>query len=152
MTGNGWFQICLYFVAVMLVTKPMGVFLYRVFERKKTFLDFLLRPIEKLIYRAGGVDDQKEMGWKEYGVAMLLFSGVSLVLLYALERLQLWLPWNPQNLANVAPDLAWNTAVSFTTNTNWQSYSGESTMSYLTQMTGLAYHNFASAAVGLALA
>jgi len=152
MTGNGWFQIFLYFVAVMLVTKPMGVFLYRVFERKRTFPDFLLRPIEKLIYRAGGVDEQKEMDWKEYGIAMLLFSGVSLVLLYALERLQLWLPWNPQKLANVAPDLAWNTAVSFTTNTNWQSYSGESTMSYLTQMAGLAYHNFASAAVGLALA
>ena len=152
MTGNGWFQIFLYFVAVLLVTKPMGVFLYRVFEKKGTFLDFVLRPIERLIYRATGVDEQKEMGWKEYGVAMLLFSGVSLVLLYVIERMQVWLPWNPQKLANVAPDLAWNTAVSFTTNTNWQSYSGESTMSYLTQMAGLAYHNFASAAVGIALA
>ena len=109
-------------------------------------------PIEKLIYRVAGVDEQKEMGWKEYGVAMLLFSAVSLVLLYVIERMQRWLPWNPQKFANVAPDLAWNTAVSFTTNTNWQSYSGESTMSYLTQMAGLAYHNFVSAAVGIALA
>jgi len=152
MTSNGWFQILLYLGAVLLVTKPMGVFLYRVFERKGTFLDFVLRPIEKLIYRVGGVDETKEMGWKEYGVTMLLFSGASLVLLYLMERMQQWLPWNPQKMANVAPDLAWNTAVSFTTNTNWQSYSGESTMSYLTQMAGLAYHNFASAAVGVALA
>jgi potassium-transporting ATPase potassium-binding subunit len=152
MTGNGWFQIFVYFVAVLLVTKPMGVFLYRVFERKGTFLDFALRPIEKLIYRAGGVDEKREMGWMEYVAAKLLFSGVSLLLLYAMMRMQRWLPWNPQKLGNVAPDLAWNTAVSFTTNTNWQSYSGESTMSYLTQMAGLAYHNFISAAAGIALA
>ena len=152
MTSNGWFQIFLYVVALLLVTKPMGVFLYRVFEHKGTFLDFVLRPIERLIYRTSGVDEEKEMNWKEYGVAMLLFSGASLVLLYGIERMQHWLPWNPQKFGNVAPDLAWNTAVSFTTNTNWQSYSGESTMSYLTQMAGLAYHNFASAAVGIALA
>ena len=152
MTGAGWFQIFLYFVAVLLLTKPMGIFLYRVFEKKGTLLDFALRPIEKLIYKTTGIDEQKEMAWKEYGVAMLLFSGVSLLLLYLMGRLQYWLPWNPQKFANVAPDLAWNTAVSFTTNTNWQSYSGESTMSYLTQMAGLAYHNFASAAVGIALA
>ena len=152
MTGNGWFQIFLYFVAVLLVAKPMGVFLYRVFERKSTFLDFALRPVERGVYRVCGIDADKEMRWKEYGAAMLLFSGASLLLLYLIERMQLWLPWNPQKLANVAPDLAWNTAVSFTTNTNWQSYSGESTMSYLTQMAGLAYHNFASAAVGIALA
>jgi potassium-transporting ATPase potassium-binding subunit len=130
----------------------MGIYMYRVFERKATFLDFALRPIERLIYRCCGVDETKETGWLEYGVGMLLFSGVSLLLLYLIERMQLWLPWNPQKLANVAPDLAWNTAVSFTTNTNWQSYSGESMMSYLTQMAGLAYHNFASAAVGIALA
>ena len=152
MTGSGWFQIFLYFVALLMITKPMGVYLYRVFEGKGTFLDFALRPVEKLIYRVCGVDENKEMRWLEYGTAMLLFSGISLVLLYLFERLQLWLPWNPQKLANVAPDLAWNTAVSFTTNTNWQSYSGESTMSYLTQMAGLAYHNFVSAAVGIALA
>ena len=152
MTGIGWLQILLYFLAVLLLTKPMGVFLYRVFERKGTFLDFLLRPVERLIYRVSGIDEEKEMNWIEYGIAMLLFSGVSLVLLYGIERLQQWLPWNPQKFGSVAADLAWNTAVSFTTNTNWQSYSGESTMSYLTQMAGLAYHNFASAAVGIALA
>jgi len=152
MTSNGWFQIFLYFAILLLVTKPMGVFLYRVFERKGTFLDFLLRPVERMLYRGAGIDEKREMNWKEYGVAMLLFSAVSLLLLYGFERLQQWLPWNPQKLGNVAPDLAWNTAVSFTTNTNWQSYSGESTMSYLTQMAGLAYHNFASAAVGIALA
>jgi K+-transporting ATPase ATPase A chain len=152
MTGSGWLQILLFFLVILLLTKPVGVFLYRVFERKKTFLDFPLRPVERLIYRVSGVDEEKEMGWLEYGAAMLLFSGVSLILLYGIERLQQWLPWNPQKFGNVAADLAWNTAVSFTTNTNWQSYSGESTMSYLTQMAGLAYHNFASAAVGIALA
>jgi potassium-transporting ATPase potassium-binding subunit len=152
MTGNGWFQIFLFLAILLLITKPVGVYLTRVFQRDRTPLDFLMRPIEKLIYRTAGIDETKEMGWKEYGVAMLLFSAASLVLLYLFERLQLWLPWNPQKMANVAPDLAWNAAVSFTTNTNWQSYSGESTMSYLTQMAGLAYHNFVSAAVGIALA
>jgi len=152
MTGFGWFQIFLFCVALLVVTKPMGVYLYRVFERKGTFLDFALRPIERIIYRVCGIDETKEMRWLQYGAGMLLFSGASLLLLYLFERVQLWLPWNPQKLANVAPDLAWNTAASFTTNTNWQSYSGESTMSYLTQMAGLAYHNFVSAAVGIALA
>ena len=152
MTANGWLQILLYFAAVLAVTKPMGVFLYRVFEGKPTFLDFALRPVEQLVYRACGIDEKKEMRWRVYGTAMLLFSGASLVLLYLIERMQQWLPWNPQKMANVAPDLAWNTAVSFTTNTNWQAYSGESMMSYFTQMAGLAYHNFASAAVGIALA
>jgi K+-transporting ATPase ATPase A chain len=152
MTGNGWFQIFLFFCLVLAVTKPLGNFLYRVYERKPTFLDPVLRPIERLIYRVCGVDDTKEMDWKGYGLSMLLFSGVSLLILYLIERTQQWLPWNPEKLANVAPDLAWNTAVSFTTNTNWQSYVPESTMSYFTQMAGLAYHNFTSAAVGMALA
>jgi len=152
MTGNGWFQILIYLGLVLLLTKPLGVFLYRVYERKSTFLDPVLRPLEKLIYRLCGVDETKEMDWKGYGVAMLLFSGASLLLTYLLERTQQWLPWNPQKLANVAADLAWNAAASFTTNTNWQSYAPESTMSYFTQMAGLAYHNFASAAVGIALA
>jgi K+-transporting ATPase ATPase A chain len=152
MTGNGWFQILLFFGVVFLLTKPMGVYLYRVFERKSTWLDPVLGPVERLVYRLSGIDDKKEMKWTEYGAAMLVFSGVSMVLLYLIERVQFWLPWNPQKLANVAPDLAWNTAASFTTNTNWQSYTPESTMSYLTQMAGLAYHNFASAAVGIALA
>jgi len=152
MTSNGWFQIFLYLGVLLLLTKPMGLFMFRVFERKKTFLDPALRPVERLIYRACGVDETREQDWKAYGVAMLLFSGVSLLLTYVIERTQQWLPWNPQKLANVAPDLAWNTAVSFTTNTNWQSYVPESTMSYFTQMAGLAYHNFLSAAVGIALA
>ena len=152
MTANGWFQIGLYVLVLFLITKPMGIFLGRVFERERTFLDPVLRPVERLIYRLCGVDEKKEMRWTEYGTTVLLFSAVSLILLYLFERLQHWLPWNPQRLANVAPDLAWNTAVSFTTNTNWQAYTPETTMSYLTQMAGLAYHNFASAAVGIALA
>jgi K+-transporting ATPase ATPase A chain len=152
MTANGWFQIGLYVVVLFLITKPVGVFLARVFERERTLLDPLLRPVERLIYRLCGVDENKEMRWTEYGTTMLLFSVVSLILLYLFERFQYWLPGNPQKFANVPPDLAWNTAVSFTTNTNWQAYTPETTMSYLTQMAGLAYHNFASAAVGIALA
>src|SRR5947209_11512111 len=152
MTGMGWFQIFLYFVAVLALTKPMGLYMARVFQQETTFLDFLLRPVERLIYRLCAVDERQEMHWKLYGRAMLLFSGVSMLLLYFIERLQRWLPWNPEKLANVAPDLAWNTAASFTTNTNWQSYVPETTMSYFTQMAGLAYHNFVSAAVGIALA
>src|SRR6185312_11407070 len=111
-----------------------------------------LRPLERLIYRFTGVEEEKEMRWTEYAFAMLLFSAVSMLALYLLERVQGHLPWNPQKLAGVAPDLAFNTAASFATNTNWQNYSGESTMSYLTQMAGLAYHNFVSAAVGIVLA
>ena len=152
MTANGWFQIGLYVLVLFLITKPIGVFLARVFEREKTFLDPVQRPLERVIYRLCGIDENKEMPWTEYGTTMLVFSAVSLILLYLFERMQYWLPWNPQRLANVPPDLAWNTAVSFTTNTNWQAYTPETTMSYLTQMAGLAYHNFASAAVGIALA
>jgi potassium-transporting ATPase potassium-binding subunit len=151
-TANGWFQIGLFLLVVLLITKPIGVYLTRVFDRQKTFLDFLLRPVERLVYRVCGVDENAEMRWTQYGAAMLLFSVASLILLYLIERVQQWLPWNPQHFAAVAPDLAWNTAVSFTTNTNWQAYTPEVTMSYLTQMAGLAYHNFASAAVGIALA
>ncbi|HUC55210.1 MAG TPA: potassium-transporting ATPase subunit KdpA [Candidatus Cybelea sp.] len=152
MTANGWFQIGLYLLAIFLVTKPLGIFMARVFEKQKTFLDPVLQPVERLIYRICGVDQSQEMRWTEYGAAMLLFSVASLILLYLFERMQQWLPWNPQKFGSVAPDLAWNTAVSFTTNTNWQSYIPETTMSYLTQMAGLAYHNFASASVGIALA
>jgi len=152
MTANGWFQIGLFVAVIFLLTKPLGVFLVLVFERKRTILDPVLRPIEKFLYRITGIDENKEMPWTEYGISMLLFSGVSMLLLYLMERIQHWLPLNPQKLANVAPDLAWNTAASFTTNTNWQAYTPETTMSYLTQMAGLAYHNFASAAVGIALA
>ena len=137
MTANGWLQIGLFLGVVLLVTKPLGVYLCRVFERKPTWLDPLFRPVEKLVYRVCGVDETKEMRWTEYGATMLVFSGVSLVLLYVIERVQVWLPWNPQKLGNLAVDLAWNTAVSFTTNTNWQAYTPETTMSYLTQMAGL---------------
>lgn len=152
MTANGWFQILLFLLVVFLLAKPLGVFMTRVFNREKTFLDPVLRPIEKLVYRLTRVDEAHEMRWTEYTAAMLLFSGVSMILLYLIERTQRWLPFNPQKFANVDPTLAWGTAASFTTNTNWQAYSGESTMSYLTQMAGLAYHNFASAAVGIVLA
>jgi K+-transporting ATPase ATPase A chain len=152
MTANGWFQIGLFFLVILLVTKPIGVFMMRVFNREKTFLDPVLRPIERLVYWLTGVDESREMRWTEYTISMLLFSGVSMALLYFIERTQHWLPFNPQKFTNVDPSLAWGTAASFTTNTNWQAYSGEATMSYFTQMAGLAYHNFVSAAVGIVLA
>jgi len=151
-TPNGWLQIGVFFFAVLLVTAPLGRFMTHVFRRERTWLDPILRPLERLIYRLTGVDECQDMRWTEYAVAMLGFSAVSMVALYVVQRLQLWLPWNPQRLGGVPPDLAFNTAASFTTNTNWQAYGGESTMSYLTQMAGLAYHNFVSAAVGIALA
>ncbi len=153
MTVNGWLQIFVFLGLIFAVTKPMGVFMTHVFNREKTFLDPLLRPVERLIYRLTGVDENREMRWTEYAASMLLFSVVSMLLLYAIQRLQGYLPFNPQKLAGVMPQhLAFNTAASFTTNTNWQAYSGESTMSYFTQMAGLAYHNFVSAAVGISLA
>src|SRR5216683_2353042 len=152
MTANGWFQICVFFAMVLVCAKPLGLYMARVFERERTFADRVFRPIERLIYRLTGIDETHEMRWTEYAIVMLLFSLVSMLVTYAIERLQHLLPLNPQHLAAVAPDLALNTAASFTTNTNWQSYVPETTMSYLTQMTGLAYHNFGSAAVGIALA
>jgi potassium-transporting ATPase potassium-binding subunit len=152
MTANGWLQILVFLLVIFAVAKPLGVFMTRVFSGEKTFLDPLLRPLERVLYKLTGVDERREMRWTEYAVAMLLFSGVSMALLYAMERLQQWLPWNPERLAAVPTDLAFNTAASFTTNTNWQAYVPEATMSYFTQMAGLAYHNFMSAAVGIALA
>jgi len=152
MTTNGWLQILVFLLVILALTKPLGVFMARVFNREKTFLDPVLRPIERLIYALTGVDENTEMKWTEYAVAMLLFSLVSMVLLYFIQRVQGMLGFNPQKLAGVEPFLAFNTAASFTTNTNWQSYVPESTMSYLTQMMGLAYHNFVSAATGIALA
>ncbi len=153
MTANGWFQILLFFAIVALITKPLGKFMTRVFNRERTFLDPVLRPLERLIYKLTWVDEDHEMGWKEYCISMLLFSAVSMLLLYGLERLQGLLPLNPQKFGAVnPPPLAFNTAASFTTNTNWQNYGGETTMSYLMQMAGLAYHNFMSAAIGIVLA
>jgi K+-transporting ATPase ATPase A chain len=152
MTLNGWLQILFFLLAVFLVTPLLGGFMARVFTRQRTWLDPVVRPVERLVYKLTGVDETHEMRWTEYSVALLLFSVVSLLVLYAMQRLQGVLPFNPQGFAGVAPDLAFNTAVSFTTNTNWQAYSGESTMSYFTQMAGLAYHNFVSAAVGISVA
>jgi K+-transporting ATPase ATPase A chain len=153
MTANGWLQIAVYFGLLLLSAKPMGLYMARVYERKKTWLDPVLVPVERLLYKLTGVDADVEMRWTEYGVAMLVFSCATLLLTYGVERLQHAIPlWNPQHLAAVEPYLAWSTAGSFTTNTNWQAYVPEQTMSYLTQMFGLATHNFWSAAVGMALA
>jgi K+-transporting ATPase ATPase A chain len=153
MTVNGWFQILFFLLLIFLVTKPMGIFITRVFNREKTFMDPVLRPIERLLYRVTAVDENHEMRWTEYAISMLLFSVVSMIVLYLMQRLQAYLPFNPQKLGAVSPaHVAFNTAASFTTNTNWQAYPGETTMSYFTQMAGLAYHNFVSAAVGISLA
>lgn len=153
MTANGWLQILFFLALILAVTKPMGVFMARVFNREKTFMDPVLRPIERLLYLVTGVDEDHEMRWTEYATSMLLFSMVSMIALYAIQRLQGFLPFNPQKLGAVSPPhVAFNTAASFTTNTNWQAYAGESTMSYFTQMAGLAYHNFVSAAAGISLA
>jgi potassium-transporting ATPase potassium-binding subunit len=152
MTLNGWLQILLFFAIILVLTKPLGIYMARVFERQKTFADPILNPLERLLYRLTGVDETHEMKWTEYSVAMLLFSAVTMLLTYGIQRMQAVLPWNPQKLAAVAPDLAFNTTASFTANTNWQSYSPETTMSYFTEMAGLATHNFWSAAVGMALA
>src|SRR5215210_62159 len=121
MTLNGWLQILFFLALIFAVTKPLGLFMARVFNRERTFLDPILRPVERLIYRLTGVDETREMRWTEYAIAMLLFSVVSMVVLYLIQRMQTWLPFNPQNLANIEPSSAFNTAASFTTNTNWQS-------------------------------
>jgi potassium-transporting ATPase potassium-binding subunit len=152
MTANGWLQIAIFLALILAVTKPLGIFMAKVFNRERTFLDPVLRPVERLIYRATAVDEDHEMRWTEYAVAMLLFSAVSMLLLYLVQRMQHVLPYNPQKFPGVEQALAFNTAASFTTNTNWQNYTGEAVMSYFTQMAGLAYHNFASAAVGISLA
>ena len=152
MSLNGWLQIFLFIAVVLLLAKPMGSYLTRVFERRKTFLDPVLVPCERLLYRMTGVKPEQEMRWTEYAAAMLVFSAATMALTYIVERLQNLLPLNPQHLPAVGSALALNTAISFTTNTNWQAYVPESTMSYLTQMLGLATHNFWSAAVGMALA
>ncbi|HEX9067966.1 MAG TPA: potassium-transporting ATPase subunit KdpA [Ktedonobacterales bacterium] len=151
-TFNGVAQIAVYFLVLLLITKPMGLYLTAVFSGKRTWLGYALRPVERGIYAVCRVREDEEQDWKIYTVAMLLFTVVGILLLYAIERLQAILPVNPQGQSAVDPPLAWNTAVSFSTNTNWQNYSGETTMSYLTQMMGLAFHNFTSAAVGVVLA
>ena len=153
MQTSGWLQLALFFVALAVITKPMGLYLMRVLDANgKTWLDPVLKPLERLTYWLMGVRADEEHNWRQYTWAMLLFSLVSCVFTYAILRLQHLLPLNPQGLGALTPHLAFNTAVSFTTNTNWQSYGGESTMSYLSQMLALTIHNFASAAVGIALA
>ena len=153
MTLNGWLQILVFLGLIFAVTKPLGVFMARVFARERTFLDPALRPVERIIYRITCVDETHEMRWTEYATTMLVFSAVSMLVLYLIQRVQAMLPFNPQHFGAVTPEhLAFNTAASFTTNTNWQAYSGETTMSYFTQMAGLAFHNFASAATGIVLA
>ncbi|HEY7549780.1 MAG TPA: potassium-transporting ATPase subunit KdpA [Hyphomicrobiaceae bacterium] len=151
MTINGWLQIAIYFAVLTALVVPLGRYMARVFEGERTFLSPVLRPVEVAFYRISGIDERREQHWITYAVAMLLFNAAGFVLLYALLRLQSFLPFNPAEMSEVAPDLAFNTAVSFTTNTNWQNYGGESTLSYLSQMAGLTTQNFVSAATGIAL-
>jgi K+-transporting ATPase ATPase A chain len=152
MTANGIFQILLLFGLVLACVKPLGSYMARVFQGEPTFLDPVLVPVERAIYRICGVKPEREQHWTTYTIAMLLFNLAGLLLLYAMQRLQGVLPFNPQGLGAISPDSSFNTAVSFTTNTNWQSYVPESIMSYFTQMVGLTFHNFVSAATGIALA
>src|SRR6266446_5824506 len=153
MTSSGWLQLALYIAALAAITKPMGLYLVQVLDANgRTWVDPLIKPLERLTYRLMGVDCDKEHDWKQYTLAMLLFSLVSCLFTYAILRLQHLLPLNPQGFGAVSPDLAFNTAVSFTTNTNWQSYGGESTLSYFSQMVALVIHNFGSAATGFAIA
>lgn len=151
MTINGWLQIAIYFAVLTALSVPLGRFMARVFEGERTFLSPVLAPVERGLYRLSGVDETREQGWLAYTISMLVFNAAGFLLLYALLRLQHLLPLNPQDMSAVPPDLSFNTAVSFTTNTNWQNYGGESTMSYLTQMVGLTVQNFVSAATGIAL-
>src|SRR6478752_5161791 len=152
MTLNGWIQIAIYFVVLTALVVPLGRYMAQVFEGERTFLTPVLGPVERGLYRISGIDETREQHWITYTVAMLLFNAAGFALLYALLRLQAVLPLNPAGMSAVAPDLSFNTAVSFTSNTNWQNYGGESTLSYLTQMVGLTTQNFVSAATGIALA
>ena len=151
MTTNGYLQIALHLLLLLLLTKPLGRYMARVYEGERTWLTPIIQPVERLLYRLGGVQAEREMTWQSYAGAMLLFSGLGILLLYGVQRVQALLPLNPASFGPVAPDSALNTAVSFVTNTNWQGYGGESTMSYLTQMLGMTVQNFLSAATGMAL-
>lgn len=152
MTFNGFLQFALYFLVVLALTKPIGLYMTRVFNGEATLLSRLLGPVERLIYRLCRIDEKAEQHWTVYTVAMLFFNLAGLVLLYGMQRLQYYLPLNPRQFTGVSADLAFNTAVSFVTNTNWQAYTGEATISYFVQMAGLAVQNFVSAATGMALA
>ena len=152
MTANGWIQIAIFAVIVIAITAPLGGYMMRVFNGERTFLSPILRPIERLVYALCFVDEKEDQHWTVYAVGMLFFSLAGVLSLYVLQRLQNVLPFNPQHFPAVGEHLSFNTAVSFVTNTNWQSYTPETTMSYLVQMAGLAVHNFLSAATGIALA
>lgn len=152
MTINQFLQPLLFFIVLLLLAKPLGSYMARVYEGGKTVLDPILGPMDRLFYRILGVKQEEEMSWKRYTTSLLLFSAISMLFLYSVQRVQYWLPLNPQGFSNVPADLAFNTAASFTTNTNWQAYAGESTMSYLTQMVGISFQNFVSAAVGATVA
>ena len=152
MSANGWFQILLYSLVILAITKPLGIYMFRVFEGAQQPVPRFFGPVERMLYRLCGVNPKEQQKWTDYTIALLLFSCITLLVTYAIERLQHVLPLNPQQFGPVPEALAFNTAASFTTNTNWQSYSGESTMSYLTQMSGLAWHNFISAAAGIGVA
>lgn len=151
MTVNGILQILIYLIVLFLTVRPLGKFMAKVYQREKTLLDPIVAPIERLLYRVSGINPDEEMDWKENTIAMLIFNFIGLVIVYILQRIQQWLPLNPQAMQVVAPDSAFNTAVSFASNTNWQGYSGETTMSYLTQMLGMTVQNFVSAATGMAV-
>src|SRR5208282_5968089 len=142
MTLQGWAQIALYALVIIIITRPLGGYMTRVFNGERTLFSPVLQPVERLLYRVSGVDETREQSWVVYAIAMLFFSIAGFLTLYALQRLQAHLPFNPQDQTAVAPDLAFNTSVSFITNTNWQSYVPETTMSYLVQMAGLTVHNF----------
>ncbi|MHB9074534.1 MAG: potassium-transporting ATPase subunit KdpA [Desulfobaccales bacterium] len=153
MNASGWIQLAFFSIVLLALTKPMGLYLVRVLDvNGRTWLDPALKPVERLIYRVAGIDPTKEQNWQGYAISVLTFSLVTLLLTYFILRLQGVLPLNPQSFSGVSGDLAFNTAASFTTNTNWQNYGGESTMSYLSQMVGLAFHNFISSAAGIAVA
>ena len=152
MTINGWIQIALFGAIIIAITKPLGGYMTRVFSDERTFLSPILRPIERAIYAISGVDEEEDQHWLTYAIAMLAFTMAGFLSLYAIQRLQAVLPFNPQKFPAVGEHLAFNTSVSFITNTNWQSYVPETTMSYLVQMAGLTVHNFVSAATGIALA
>ncbi len=146
-----WVQLIFYMVVLLALAKPLGSFMAKVYQGERTFLDRVLGPIERFIYRLSSVKPDEDMNWKTYAIAVMLFNVLGLLAVYALQRLQAFLPLNPQRLGAVTPDSSWNTAVSFATNTNWQGYGGEVTMSYLSQMLGFTVQNFVSAATGMAV-
>jgi K+-transporting ATPase ATPase A chain len=152
MNWNGWLQIVVFAAIVLALVKPVGLYMTNVFEGKRTWLSPVLRPVERGFYALAGVRENEDQHWLAYAIGMLLFNAAGFFLLYAILRFQAWLPLNPQGFGNLAPDLAFNTAISFVANTNWQNYVGEATMSYFSQMAGLTLHNFVSAATGIALA